>query len=87
MIKLITLTNDGYKKLTHNCIESLKKIGLDNILKVYCIDNSAYEYIKEINGEKNTILMDLDDNEIESKFIKFRHSDGKSSIKKISNNL
>lgn len=74
MIKLITLTNNGYKRLTHNCIESLKKIGLDNILKVYCIDNSAYEYIKEINGEDKTILMDLEDNEIESNFIKFRHS-------------
>jgi len=72
MIKLITLTNDGYKLLTHNSINSLKKIGLEGLLKVYCIDLKSYEYLKEINGEDNTVLMDLEDEDRESNFIKFR---------------
>ena len=68
-IAFITLTNNGYKELTENCIVSLKRLGI-NDLKVYCIDNSSYDYLSL--KYKNIYKMDLDEKEIESELINFR---------------
>lgn len=45
-ISFITLTNNGYKNYTKNCLQSLKKlntkINLDSKLKIYCMDSVAF---------------------------------------------
>jgi len=59
-IQIITLANNGYLKFTYNCIKSLEKLGLTNLIKVYCADKKCYadlknEYsnIKYIDSEYN----------------------------------
>ena len=46
-LKIITLTNDGYKDLTDNLMISMKKIGLEKMLKIYCIGKDSYNYFKD----------------------------------------
>jgi len=45
--KLITLTNDGYMHLTHNLMTSMKKLGLDTYVTIYCIGNKSYSFFKQ----------------------------------------
>ena len=45
-LKIITLTNNGYTDLTDNLMISMKKIGLEKMLKIYCIGKESYEYFK-----------------------------------------
>lgn len=59
-ISFITLTNDGYKHYTLNCLTSLKKIGLGEKLKVYCLGDNAYQDIK--TNHNNCIKMENSDN-------------------------
>lgn len=46
-ISIITLANSGYLHFTRNCIQSLKNLGLDNIIVVYCIDECSYRELKK----------------------------------------
>lgn len=46
-LKIITLTNDGYKELTDNLLISLKKLGIEKALKIYCIGDESYNYFKK----------------------------------------
>ena len=39
-LSFITLTNNGYKEMTKNCLISLRNIGI-NYLKVFCIDQES----------------------------------------------
>lgn len=45
--KMITLTNDGYMHLTHNLLVSLKKLGLETYLTLYCIGEKSYSFFKQ----------------------------------------
>lgn len=45
-LKIITLTNDGYKDLTENLLISMKKLGIASLLKIYCIGSESYNYFK-----------------------------------------
>jgi predicted O-methyltransferase YrrM len=45
-LKIITLTNDGYKHLTDNLLISMAKLGIEKSLKIYCIGNESYTYFK-----------------------------------------
>lgn len=44
--KFITLTNDGYMKLTENLLISLRPLGLETKLKIYCIGEECFEFFK-----------------------------------------
>ena len=68
-LSFITLTNDGYKEFTENCLVSLKKIGIES-LKVYCIDQKSFDYLSP--KFNNIIKMNLKDEEIESNLVNFR---------------
>ena len=46
-LKLITLTNTGYKDLTDNLLCSMKKLGIEKLLKIYCIGEECYDYFKK----------------------------------------
>ena len=46
-MKLITLTNDGYMTLTDNLLESMRKIGIEHYLKIYCIGESCRNYFRD----------------------------------------
>ena len=52
-ISFITLTNNGYKNYTLNCLKSLKKFNLNDKLKVYCMDSLAYNEISKMHS--NTV--------------------------------
>jgi hypothetical protein len=45
-VTFCTLTNNGYVDYTLNCLESLKRIGLNNKLEVYCSDKQSFNKIK-----------------------------------------
>ena len=45
-LKIITLTNNGYKHITNNLLISMKKIGIEKMLKIYCIGDETYAYFK-----------------------------------------
>lgn len=49
--KLITLTNDGYMHLTHNLMTSLKKLGLETHVTLYCIGEKSYKFFKQEYSE------------------------------------
>jgi hypothetical protein len=66
-IAFITLTNDGYKEYTENCLKSLEKININNNLKCYCIGKKGYEYFN--NKKYNCVLIDEEEN---SNFQTFR---------------
>jgi hypothetical protein len=66
-IAIITLANHGFLNFTNNCIKSLEKLGLGDVMTVYCIDDKCYtelsssygnccliesEYNKKIDGLK-----------------------------------
>tara|TARA_B100000787_G_scaffold166269_2_gene151241 strand:- start:10746 stop:13265 length:2520 start_codon:yes stop_codon:yes gene_type:complete len=57
-IKLITLTNDGYMNLTENLLISMKKIGIQNLLKIYCIGLKSYNYFKKFYYYNHVVLID-----------------------------
>lgn len=45
--KLITLTNDGYMDLTENLLLSMQNIGIEQLLKVYCIGEKSYNHLRK----------------------------------------
>ena len=45
-LKIITLTNDGYKELTDNLLYSMKLLGIEKELKIYCIGDECYNHYK-----------------------------------------
>ena len=47
-IKILTLTNNGYLTYTLNCLESLRKIGINNV-DVYAIGKKAHTRLKNQN--------------------------------------
>ena len=46
-IEFVTLTNTGYVNYTLNCLESLKRINMKKLLKVYCIGEEGYAILKQ----------------------------------------
>ena len=42
----ITLTNKGYVEYTKNCLKTLSMLGRPRLLEVYCIDQEAYDLLK-----------------------------------------
>ena len=65
-IKLITLTNDGYMHLTENLLESMKKIGMETELKIYCIGKKCYNYFKDIYFNNEIIQIDVEEEYLKS---------------------
>lgn len=58
-MKLITLTNDGYMHFTDNLLESMKKIGIENKLKIYCIGEKCYNHFKELYCYNEIVQIDV----------------------------
>ena len=57
-IKFITLTNDGYKELTQNLLISMKKIGIESTLTIYCIGEDSYQFFSNNYPHNEVILLD-----------------------------
>ena len=55
LFSFITLTNIRYLDITKNCLESLNKIGLHKLLKVYCDDQESYNILKETYNNTHII--------------------------------
>ena len=53
----ITLTNNGYKELTCNLIYTLKKLGIDDLLKIYCIGEESYNYFQKNYTNSESVLV------------------------------
>lgn len=68
-LSFITLTNNGYKEMTKNCLISLKRLGI-NYLKVFCMDQESYDYLS--TDFDLVYKMDLDEKEIISNLTNYR---------------
>tara|TARA_B100000424_G_scaffold244013_1_gene213989 strand:- start:12249 stop:16142 length:3894 start_codon:yes stop_codon:yes gene_type:complete len=62
--KMITLTNDGYQTLTHNLLISMKSLGIEKELKLYCIGNKCYDFFKEHYPENELVLIENENKEM-----------------------
>jgi len=69
----ITLTNNGYKKITHNLLKSMEKIGMTNQLIIYCVDNESSQYFKLHYPENKIINLEIDDIKLHQ-FVPYRSS-------------
>jgi hypothetical protein len=67
-MKFITLTNKGYLDYTRNMIKSLKKLDIEEPLKVYCIGADCYNCL----DYDNKVLLN---SEAPDEFQKFREGD------------
>lgn len=80
-LKIITLTNDGYKELTDNLLVSMKKIGIERLLKIYCIGDESYTYFKNKYYLNEVEQIDTEDkylsNWIEYKAAQHKDTEGK----------
>lgn len=56
----ITLTNSGYIDYTLNCIESLKKLGVNDLLNCYCIGTEGHNRLLSYNVK--SILINDEEN-------------------------
>lgn len=64
-IAIITLANHGFLNFTMNCIKSLEKIGLEGVMKVYCIDDKCYDELS--SSYQNCCLIESEYNKKVSK--------------------
>lgn len=68
--KIITLTNDGYMKLTENLLISMRSLGLESKLKIYCIGNKSYSFFK--SNYPNNEIINIESDEDMNNFIEYR---------------
>lgn len=72
-LKIITLTNDGYMTLTHNLLLSLRKLGLEHILKIYCIGEKCEAFFNKHFYLNETVRVDTnEDNEYLQTWVEYR---------------
>jgi len=64
--KLITLTNNGYLEMTENLLISMKKIGIEQMLKIYCIGSESYTYLKKKFPMNEIELVDTNNEKLTS---------------------
>jgi hypothetical protein len=57
-ISFITLTNNGYKQLTHNCLASIQNISDDIKFHIFCLDSEAVNDLKDSNNFKTELFTD-----------------------------
>ena len=60
-LKIITLTNDGYMNLTENLLISMTKLGIEKMLKIYCIGQKSYNYFKNKYYHNEIVQIDSDE--------------------------
>lgn len=78
-MKFITLTNKGYLDYTRNMIESLKKLDIEEPLKVYCIGQECYNSL----DYDNKVLLNSPEGVAPDEFQIFRQGDwGKVVVQK-----
>jgi hypothetical protein len=68
----ITLTNSGYIDYTLNCIESLKRLGLNDLLHCYCIGTEGHNRLLSCNVK--SILINDEENSAFQLFNQGRYS-------------
>ena len=73
-MKFITLTNYGYRILTSNFIESLKKINIDDQLIIFCICEKTLRYFNDNYPQCLSILVE---NNVSNNKINFQGKDWK----------
>ena len=80
-LKIITLTNDGYKHLTDNLLISMAKLGIEKSLKIYCIGNESYSYFKNKYFFNEVEQIDANDSYLNS-WVEYRACQSKDDIGK-----
>ena len=56
-LAFVTLTNYGYREYTDNMIESLERLGIGDIMNIYCIDEDAFKYFEEKRPNNKVYLI------------------------------
>ena len=64
--QFITLTNNGYKELTSNLIYTLKKLGIDHLLKIYCIGEESFKYFQQKYPNCESVIVNPKDSQLNS---------------------
>ncbi len=72
-VKIITLANRGYLHFTRNCIKSLEKLEIRDLLKVYCADKECYDELRK--DYQNIEMIDSEYNKNVSGLCKYPRSD------------
>jgi predicted O-methyltransferase YrrM len=80
-LKIITLTNDGYKYLTENLLISMTKLGIEKSLKIYCIGNESYSYFKNKYYFNDVEQVDANDSYLNN-WIEYKATQSKDEIGK-----
>jgi len=60
----ITLTNNGYRELTHNLLKSMKNLGIEKQLKIYCVDDECYNFFKNLYSDNTVINLNISDSRL-----------------------
>ena len=77
-LKVITLTNNGYRSLTDNLLISMRKLGIETQLKIYCIGDECYKHYKT-EYPYNEIEKISQDNEGLNNWIEYRACQSKDT--------
>ena len=80
-LKIITLTNDGYKDLTDNLLISMAKLGIEKSLKIYCIGSESYTYFKNKYCFNEVEQVDADDSYLKT-WVAYKACQSKDEIGK-----
>lgn len=78
---LITLTNDGYMQFTENLLLSLKPIGLESKLKIYCIGTKSFNFFK--NNYPNNEIININSEKAMTDFVEYKSLQNKDIIGKM----
>ena len=55
---LITLTNTGYLHFTVNLLESMRKLNIEHLLKIYCIGEECYNFFEKFYPNNSIARID-----------------------------
>lgn len=58
---MITLTNDGYIHYTQNLLVSMKRLGIETIITIYCLGGKSYNFFKSEYPRNKVISLDCDE--------------------------
>ena len=58
---MITLTNDGYIHYTQNLLVSMKRLGIETLITIYCLGGKSYNFFKSEYPRNKVISLDCDE--------------------------
>ena len=57
---MITLTNDGYIHYTQNLLVSMRRLGIETLMTIYCLGEKSFKFFKSEYPKNTVIALDCD---------------------------